>query len=128
MAYPWAGFGTFLFQRDEQPIFGTDTSWGGRQPSYAQSRPLGSAIDSIVTMAIGSAQRQFECHLSPDRFDVLEALVNTSALFTDWKRPTPDSRNAVLMTLIPTDQYVTFLCSDGVTRRRIRCTATLVSQ
>jgi len=127
MSYPWAGFGTFLFARDEQPIFGSDTGWD-RDPSYSEQRPLGSAIDSIVTMALGSARRSFACYLSPDRFDALEALVNTAAAFTDWKRPTPDSRSAFLETLHPVDQYVMVVCSDGVTRRRIQATVALVSQ
>jgi len=127
-SYPWAGFGdTWRFHRDEQPIFGTDSLWT-RAPSYSQARPLGSAIDSIVTLAIGSAVRSFECHLSPTRFNELEALVNTSNDFTDWKRPTPDSRAAFLLRLTPVDPDVRFVCHDGVTRQRIRTKVDLVSQ
>ncbi len=27
MAYPWPGFSSFLFTREEIPIFGTDMGW-----------------------------------------------------------------------------------------------------
>lgn len=128
MSYPWPSFSTdFLFQRDEQPIFGTDTGWA-RAPSYSRSRPLGSATDSIVVLAIGSAIRSFECYLSPDRFDTLEGYINTSASFTDWERPTPDSRDAFLLQITPLDPDVRVVCSDGVTRKRIRTRVDLVSQ
>jgi hypothetical protein len=128
VAYPWAGFGTFQFSRDEQPIFGSDTGWARPQPSYSQSRPLGSATDSIVTLAMGSAVRSYEVYLTPTRFTALEALVNTRGLHTDWNRPTPDSRQAFLASLIPQDQNVMVVCDDGVTRRRIRAVVELISQ
>lgn len=126
MGYPWPGFGTFKFAREEQPIFGTDTLWG-RSPSYSRARPLGATVDSVVTMAIGSAVRTFECYLSPDRFDELEALVNTSGSFVDWKRPFPDSRDAFLLQLTIIDPDVRVVCSDGVTRQRVRTKLDLMS-
>lgn len=126
MAYPWAGFGSFLFARTEQPIFGTDMGWQ-RLPSIDRSRPLGSATDSIVTTAAGSATRSFECFLSPARLAALTALVNTSATFTDWERPTPDNRAAFLRALL-TIERLAVVCDDGVTRQRFRVRIELISQ
>lgn len=127
MAYPWPSFEDFLFTREEQPIFGSDTGWQ-RDPSYARSRPLGSNIDSIVTLAIGSAIRSWECYLSPSRFTVLEALVNYSGTLTDWANPTPDSRGAFLLRVTPIDQYVSVTCSDGTTQQRVRTRVEFISQ
>lgn len=127
MAYPWAGFGTFKFQRDEHPIENTDTDWT-RDPSYSESRPLGSSTDSFVALAVGSATRSYEIYITPDRFRTLEALVNTSASHVDWNRPFPDQRNAFLKRLSIQEADVTVLCRDGVTRRRIRAMLELASQ
>lgn len=126
MPYPWAGFGSFLFTREEQPLFGSDVGWQ-RLPSIDRSRPLGSATDSIVTLAVGSTTRAFECYLSPSRLSTLSGLVNTSATFTDWERPTPDSRSAFLRSLMPL-QKLAVVCDDGVTRQRLRVRVELVSQ
>jgi fructose-1,6-bisphosphatase/inositol monophosphatase family enzyme len=126
MAYPWAGFGAFLFQREEWPLPDTDTGWN-RSPSINRSRPLGSATDDIVALAIGSAERSFECHLSPSRYAALEALVNTTNSFTDWSRPIPDSRSAYLAKVTQL-AWVAALCSDGSTERKIRARIELVSQ
>lgn len=125
--FPWPSIGAFLFTREEQPIFGSDSGWS-RSPSYENSRPLGSATDSIVTLAIGSAVRQFECYLSPARFGALEALQNTSDTFTDWERPTPDSRGAFLRRVSVLERDIAVTCSDGTTRRRWRTLVELVSQ
>lgn len=126
MAYPFAGFGSFLFQRDEWPLPGTDTGWN-RSPSISRSRPLGAATDDIVALAIGSAERNFECHVTPARFAALEALVNTSGAFIDWGRPTPDSRTAYLQRLTQLGS-VAAICEDGQTRRKVRVRLELVSQ
>lgn len=126
MAYPWPGFGSILFARDEIPIFGTDMGWQ-RLPSIDRARPLGSATDSIVTTAAGSATRSFEVYLSPTRLAALEALVNTTATFTDWGRPTPDSRSAFLFTLLNLERLAV-KCHDGVTRQRFRVRVELISQ
>ena len=126
MAYPWAGFGSFLFQRSEQPLHDTDTGWD-RNPSVARSRPLGSATDSIVTLAVGSSVRSFECHLAPTRFATLQALVNTAATFVDWDRPTPGSQSAFLQR-ISRMSTLGVLCEDGATRKRIRTLVELISQ
>lgn len=128
MSYPWASVGaSFLFKRDEQPIFGTDLGWL-RDPSYNRARPLGTAIDSIVTLAIGSSVRQFECYLSPTRYTQLEALQNTADSFTDWDRPTPNSQQAFLARISALDRDVVVTCSDGSTQKRIRTLVELVSQ
>lgn len=126
MPYPWPSFGSFQWHRDETAIFGTDTGWN-RQPGYAQSRPLGSARDSIVTLAIGSAARKFECLLSPSRYDELAGLVNSAAFFTDWERPAPGQRFAFLAN-IEQRQWVAVRCSDGETEKRIRTVVSLISQ
>ena len=126
MAYPFAGFGSMLFPREEMPIFGTDMGWN-RSPSLSRARPLGSATDSIVTLAIGSAVRTFELYLYPARFAQLQALVNTSAAFVDWERPTPDNRQAFL-SKVEQVAWVASLCSDGTTEKKIRTRVELISQ
>ena len=126
MPYPWPSFGSFLFARDETPIWGSDQGWR-RSPTYARRRPLGSATDSVLTLAIGSADRSFELYLSPSRLAILEALVNTSALFTDWERPTPDSRTA-LLSLVEPLEWLAVACTDGTTQKRVRVNVVLVSQ
>jgi len=55
MPYPWASFSSFYFQHEEWPIFGTDSRWTLR-PSIDRVRPLGTSIDSITTLAIGSGE------------------------------------------------------------------------
>jgi len=126
MSYPFAGFGAFLFQREEWPIHGTDGGWN-RSPSINRSRPLGSATDDIVALAIGSAERSFECYLTPARYASLEALVNTTGTFVDWARPTPDSRSSYLAKVTQAG-WVAVLCEDGQTRRKIRTRLEFVSQ
>ncbi len=128
MPFPWSSFGAFKFQRREQVLHDTDSGWS-RTPAISQQRPLGSAIDSIVTLAVGSAVRTFECYLTPARFITLEALVNTSALFTDWDRPTPDSRQAFLRRVSQVRRTdVLVRSSNGVTPNSIRARVELVSQ
>lgn len=128
MPYPWPSFGTFYFGRRERAIHTTDSGWG-RNISVSQQRPLGTAIDSVVALAVGSAVRTFECYLTPTRFAVLEALVNTTALFTDWDRPTPDSRSAYLRRLSPVNRSGVLVCNDdGETPNSVRARVELVSQ
>jgi len=127
MPYPWPSFGSFLFEEGEAPIFGTDIGWG-RSLKLSQESPLGSATDSIVALAVGSAMREFECLLPPSRFTQLEALLNTAALFTDWERPAPDSRSAYLRAVEPINRTVVVNCPDGSTLRRVRTRVSLVSQ
>lgn len=128
MPYPWPSFGSFRFSREERAIFDTDEGWE-RQPAISQQRPLGSAIDSIVTLAIGSASRTFECRLTPARFTALEALLTTTALFTDWDRPTPDSRQAFLRAVTPLDRTDVLICrNDGSTPNTVRVRVELISQ
>lgn len=128
MPFPWPSFGGFRFLGvDERPVFRTDSGWN-RRISTSRQRPLGTATDSIVTLAVGSASRAFEVHLTPARLAILEALVNTTALFTDWERPNPDSRQAFLMAVTQLDRTVVKVCSDGGTPNRIRVRVELVSQ
>lgn len=84
-----------MFRREETALPETDAGWA-LAPSYSRQRPLGSATDVITTLAIGSAERAFECFLTPNRFKSLEFMLNTKALFTDWEKPIPDSRMAFL--------------------------------
>ena len=118
MSYPWPSFGSFLFTREEQPIFGSDTGWG-RELVVARAALLGAVGDSAIITGVRAAVRSFEAHLSPQRFTALEALLGTSATFTDWQSPDPDTR-AALLTGVDRIQLVTVYCSDGVTRQRWR--------
>lgn len=124
MAYPFAGFGSLLFQDDERPLEDTDTYWLN-EPSVARSRSLGSAKDNKRTLAIGSATRSFEILMTPTRFAAAKALINTADTFTDWERPTPDSRTASVLN-VRFVRNVAVLCSDSVVRRKIRCRWELV--
>jgi hypothetical protein len=119
MAYPFAGFGSIFFADDERPLETSDSNWIN-EPSYARSRALGSAKDNIRTLAIGSAERSFEILMTASRYAAARALINTTATFTDWDRPTPDSRSAKLAN-VRFVANVGVLCSDGATRRKIRC-------
>lgn len=123
--YPWPSFGAFTFQRDEMPLFGTDVGWI-LQPAYSRKRTLGSASDTVVVTSLGSRERSFECYLEPDRFRQLELLVSTQASFTDWNRPLPDERQAFL-TLVEPVGNVAMVCTDGVTRRKIRTRVAMIS-
>jgi len=105
---------------------GSDSGWN-LKPSYDRSTPLGSAKDSIVTLAIGSAERSFELYLSPARFSTLLALLNTQQTFTDWERPLPESRS-VFVADVSQKEWVAVLCSDGTTQKRVRVGISLVSQ
>lgn len=126
MAYPFAGFGAFLFQNDERPLEDSDSFWT-LNPSLSRSRALGSTKDRIVTTSIGSAERDWEAHFEPSRFATLTGMINTQGTFTDWTRPTPDSRTAFLANVTQV-RSVAFLCTDGVTRRKIRAKIQLISQ
>lgn len=126
MAFPWPSLDTFLFERDERPLDGTDSGWNIR-PSYSRSRALGANLDNVVTLAIGSAERSFEAYLAPARFSALSALVNTPATFTDWQQPDPDSRAAFILNVTELGR-TRVLCSDGVTRERVHARVELLSQ
>ena len=125
--FPWASFGTFNFQRNERPIWGSDSGWN-RKPSVSQQRPLGSAIDSIVTLAVGSSVRVFECYLTPARFATFQALMNSTADFTDWDRPTPTSISAYLHAVEQVDRTIQRTCDAGTDPKTVRVRVGLVSQ
>lgn len=126
MGYPWPSFGSFVFTRSESALWGTDIGWI-LSPSIAQTRPLGSNVDHIVATAIGSRTRQFEVNLEPDRQAQLEALINTTAIFTDWERPSPDSRRAFLASVTPVDKFF-HQDRNGQMKPARRFTVSLVSQ
>lgn len=129
MAYPWPGFGTFQFHRvdGEVPLPQSDTGWQ-RAPSVVAHRILGGFVDSIQTTSMGSKGRSFDMLLSPRRYDQLEALLTQTSLFTDWRRPTPDSRQAFLSGLTREPDAVQVPCWDGETRDRYVAHITLASQ
>lgn len=120
--YPWPSFGSFLFKREESAHFETDAGWV-LSPSYAQQRPIGSTTDYILATAIGSANRTFEITITYARFLELQQLLNTTATFTDWLRPQPDSRSAFLYEVTPLEQV-----SNVALVRKLRVRITLVSQ
>jgi hypothetical protein len=100
--YPWASIGGFLFKRSESPVYGTDIGWI-QTPIYVRQTPLGSGGDTIVTTALGSMERGFEIYIADDRFAILKAMANAAYLFTDWTKPTPDSRQAFLSSVVQQD-------------------------
>lgn len=133
--YPWAGFedtlGTqFKFRSDEQPIEGTDTFWR-KQPKRDQSSNLGSSRDSIRTLAVGSATRTFELWMEQSRLDQFEGMLGRNGYFTDWLRPTPDSRAAYISEVTPQREAFGFQQScddDNPHKRKIRTRVTVLSQ
>lgn len=125
--YPWPSFGGFLFKREEHILYGTDSGWV-LTPSYQRAKPLGTATDVITTLSIGSRERTFEVNLSLARYTQLEAMINTTALFTDWNRPTPDSRQSFLSGISPVDPEVASYKPVGIYNRKIRAKITLITQ
>lgn len=128
MAYPWPGFGTFQFTRAERPLDGLGGGWN-YTPAEARSRALGAYSDSVVLLNVGSGTRQFDCYLSPARFNQLRALLWTVDTFTDWDRPVPDSRPARLDE-VTYNSSVAFTDPDcaGPTDRRVLVTVRFSSQ
>lgn len=121
--YPYPSFGGFQFKRDEH--FYTDTNWV-KTPSYQRQRPLGSATDVALALAIGSAERSFELYLTPTRFAQIEAMLNTRATLTDWGRPVPDSREAFLIEITPSQDVYSYKPT-GITGRKIPTKLTFIT-
>lgn len=124
--YPFPSFGSFVFKKSETVLWGSDQGWS-LAPSYVQVRPVGSSTDHIAATAIGSATRTFEVNLEPARFAELQNLLNTTAEFTDWERPTPDSRSAFLSDVSPQEKAF-HQDRAGLTKPTIRVRVSLVSQ
>lgn len=129
MAYPQASFGDFVFRTEERPITGTDSRWR-RQPRRDRNANLGTAADSVVTLALGSAERSYEAYFEPDRFAALEALIGVTDEFTDWDRPTPGTGNAYLDNVEAIREVASIytVSETDRTRRKIRAKVSLLSQ
>lgn len=130
MPYPWPSFGTFLFRegQGERPLPGTDAGWQAT-PSVISERALGSTVNTVTVMALGSQERSFELLMPEDRYKSLKALVGTTALFTDWAigTLTIDSRNAFLALVQAQGDLLLVSCEDG-TRWHRRIHVQLISQ
>lgn len=124
MAYPFAGFSSFLYQNDERPV--QDTHWK-LAPSIQRSRALGSSRDSVTVLARGSDDRQFEDYLEPTRFASARALVGTTATLVDWDRPTPGQRPAFLLNIEEVER-IGVVCTGGEVRTKIRARWIFISQ
>ena len=118
-----AGFGGFTFTAEESPAPGADSGWLA-ELKLDRNSPLGSARDSIVTLAVGSATRALELYLTLARYAALRALVNTVAIFTDWEAA-PDSRSAFLAGVNPVDYAGPWA---GEAANTIRVRVELISQ
>lgn len=99
-----AGFGGFTFTAEEEPEHSQDSGWV-TSLKLARAANLGSTRDSIVTLAVGSSERDFMVWLTRARYQALQALMNTVATFTDWDS-VPDSRPAFLAEVAP-EQWAT---------------------
>lgn len=128
MPYPWASFGAFVFQPEEVALDGVGGSWN-YDPHESRMAAVGGISDSVQTISIGSAVRQFDCYLSPARVVELRGYVGQTALFTDWARPLPDSRSARLDT-VGQGEFVASQNLDvpGGTDRRVKTTIRLSTQ
>lgn len=118
-----ASLGGFTFATDEQPPPEADTGWVTTLKLDRVS-PLGSAKDSIVTLAVGSATRAFEVWLTLARYATLAGLVNTVVSFTDWEA-VPNTRNAFVAGVNPVDYSGPW---SGETGNMVRVRVELVSQ
>ena len=128
MPYPWPSFGDFYFQPTERALDGLGGFWN-YNPSEARSRAQGAVTDSVVTISIGSAARQFDCYLAPSRLLLLRAQVGQIATFTDWGSPLPDSRLARLDAVdYQSSVAVTDVDCTDETERRALVTVRLTSQ
>lgn len=127
MSFPWPSFGSFIFQRDEWPMPGTDIGWL-TSPSRVRQRPLGSSRDVIALTAIGSAERSFEVLLTQDRLDELKALVDTEESFTDWARPVPLARDAYLLSVDQSEEVLVMCPNPEDQGKRWRTRIILVSR
>ncbi len=131
MAYPFAGFGTFLFLHTEQPIWDTDTGWLFNI-SVSRQKILGALSDSVMLMSPGSNDRTFELYMSPDRVAALQALIGTTADFCDWFSPVPTTRPAFLQGVTHMNNIAAINNLPGdptnTTQRRQHIRVTLVSQ
>ena len=79
-----ATIGGLTIQGTEGPVSGSDTGWN-RDITVQQSRPLGSQIDVVLQMALGSHVRSFSLFLTRARFQAFYALQGTVVRFTDWE-------------------------------------------
>lgn len=121
--WPFPSFSGFKFQRDEH--FYSDTNWA-KTPSYQRTRPLGTSTDNIIALSIGSAERSFELYLTPTRFAQLEGMINTKGLLTDWGRPIPDSRQAFLTEVAPSQDVYSYKPT-GIVGRKIPTKLTFIT-
>lgn len=114
-----ARFGSFTFAFGEEPIWPTHPLWR-RRPTYSRKRPLGSGVDVVRTMALGSYETGFEVMLTPDRFNTLLAFLNTVATFIDWDSPVGNSRSALMTVCEPVEMIDnTVVTADMVNRYRL---------
>ena len=90
MTWPFAGFGSMVWEDSEKPIRGSDTRWVPGKPVLDQSHPLGAAVDDIQLLGRASPTREFEAYFEESRLTVLEALVATWGTLVDWT-PSPDN-------------------------------------
>lgn len=124
MSYPFPSFGSFNFQRDETADWEGDVGWIP-SPSYGRSRALGTNKDILTTFSIGSFERTIEVNLSWDRYQIILSLLNSYAVFTDWRRPTPESKPAFLSEVVPIRDVLVSkdLCgAQGMFKKRTRLT------
>lgn len=100
MPYPFPSFGTFLFTENREAD--TDT-WWNRESQATFRRFLSdfpNDLSYVRPTQRGNGVRSFEIQMTLDRVIMLQnSYQNTLADFTDWQRPTPDSRYAWLKTV-----------------------------
>lgn len=117
-----AGFGTFTLGTTEQPQYGSYSGWV-RKPKYFRQTPLGAAIDVVQLLGAASRSLTFELVLTLTRFQTLEALVGTTATWTD---PVDDTaRSAMLLTAVPVAWYIPGATTGA---RKLRVAVELVEQ
>lgn len=98
--YPFPSFGTFLFKED---LDNTTDTWWNRESKATFRRFLSdypNDLSYVRPVERGNGLRSFEMQMTLARVTELQNnYQNTLAVFTDWQRPTPDSRYAWLKTV-----------------------------
>lgn len=124
MPYPWPSFDDFVFARSEGPILGSDTGWQP-QPNIGQAPILGGLTSSPIMLGLVS-DRSFECYMTPARVAELRAWLGVRGTFTDWERPTPASRAAMIVDAAFQEQDIGVRAGETHVRQLTRLRVSLV--
>lgn len=126
MSFPWAGFGSFVFESTEQALHGTDSGWN-RESASVEVRTVNLGINNpsyINPLERGNATRSWECYMTYARLAAFQAYQNNVLTLIDWDRPVPAQTRAYLKSVAQQERDVTALrvpnCGVGDNRHFVR--------